>query len=97
MDFITDLRNTKGYNYYWVVVDRFSKMAHFIPLKNHKAKKLVGILLHEICRLHGLPKRIVLDRDMVFMSSFGQEAMQLLEVVLNKLLAYHPQTDSQAE
>jgi len=38
MDFITDLPNVKGYNQCWVIVDRFTKMAHFIPLKNRKAK-----------------------------------------------------------
>jgi len=45
-------------------------MAHFIPLKNQKVKELVGIFVCEIWRLHGLLKRIVSDRDMVFMSSF---------------------------
>jgi len=97
MDFITDLPNTKGYNQCWVVVDRFSKMAHFIPLKNRKAKELARIFAREIWRLHGLPKRIVSDRDMVFMSSFCQEVMWLLEVALDKSSAYHPQTDGQTE
>jgi len=97
MDFITNLPNAKGYNQYWVVVDRFPKMAYFIPLKNPKAKKLVGIFVCEIWQLHGLPKRIVSDRDMVFISSFWQEVMQLLEVALDKSSAYHPQADSQIE
>jgi len=48
MDFITDLPNAKQYNQCWVVVDRFTKMAHFIPLKNRKAKELAGIFVHEI-------------------------------------------------
>jgi len=48
MNFITDLPNAKGYNQYWVVVDRFAKMAHFIPLKNQKAKELAGIFVREI-------------------------------------------------
>jgi len=90
MDFITDLLNAKGYNQYWVVVDRFTKMAHFIPLKNRKAKELAAIFVREIWRLHGLLKRIVSDRDTVFMSSFWQEVMRLLEVALDKLSAYHP-------
>ena len=51
----------------------------------------------EIWRLSGLPKRIVSARDMVFMTSFWQEVMCLLEIALDKLLAYHPQTDSQTE
>jgi len=97
MDFITDLPNAKEYNQYWVVVDRFTKMAHFIPLKNRKAKELAGIFVYEIWRLHGLPKRIVSDRDTVFMSSFWQEVIRLLEVALDKSSGYHPQTDGQTE
>jgi len=97
MDFITDLPNAKGYNQCWVVVDRFTKMAYFIPLKNRKAKELAGIFVREIWRLHGLPNRIVSDRDRVFMSSYWQEVMRLLQVALDKLQAYHPQTDGQTE
>jgi len=70
MDFITDLPNVKGYNQCWVIVDMFTKMAHFIPLKNRKAKKLALIFVREVWRLHGLPKRVILDRDTLFMSSF---------------------------
>ena len=97
MDFITDLPNVKGYNQCWVAVDRFTKMAYFIPLKNRKAKELAGIFVCEIWGLYGLPKRIVSDRDIVFMSSFWQEVMRLLELALDKSSAYHPQTDGQTE
>jgi len=48
IDFITDLPNAKGYNQCWVVVDRFTKMAHFIALKNRKVKELAGIFVREI-------------------------------------------------
>jgi len=72
-------------------------MAHFIALKNRKAKELAEVFVHEIWRLYGLWKGIVSDRDTVFMSSFWQEVMQLLEVALDKLPAYHPQTDGQTE
>jgi len=48
MDFITDLPDAKEYNQYWVVVDRFTKMAHFISLKNAKVKELAGIFLRGI-------------------------------------------------
>jgi len=97
MDCITDLPNAKGYNQCWVVVDRFTNMAHFIPLKNRKAKELAGIFVCEIWRLHGLPKRIVSDRDTVLTSSFWQEVIRLSEVALDKSSAYHPQTDGQTE
>jgi len=97
MDFITHNPNVKGYNQCWVIVDRFTKMAHFIPLKNRKAKELALIFVREVWRLHGTPKRVVSDRDMVFMSSFWSEVMRLWEVELDKLSAYHPQNDSHTE
>ena len=83
MDFIPDLTNVKGYNLCWVIVDRFTKMAHFIPLKNRKEKELPLIFDREVWRLHGLPKRVVSDRDTVFMSLFWSEVMRLLEVELD--------------
>jgi len=97
MDFVTDLSYFKGYNQCWVIVDRFTKMAHFIPNKNRKAKELALIFVREVWRLHGLPKGVVSDRDTVFLSSFCSEVMRLLEVKLDKSLAYHPQTDVQTE
>jgi len=72
-------------------------MAHFIPLKNRKAKDLALIFVKEVWRMHGLPKRVISDRDTVFMSSIWGEVMRLLEVQLDKLSAYHPQTDGQTE
>jgi len=80
MDFSIDLPNVKGYNQCWVIVDRFTKMAHFIPLKNRNAKELALIFVSEVWRVHGLPKRVVSDRDTVFMGSFWSEVMRLLEV-----------------
>jgi len=97
MNFITNLPNVKGYNQCWVIVDRFTNIAHFIPLKNRKAKQLALIFVREVWTLHGLPKRIVPDRDTVFMSSFWSEVMRLLEVELDKSSTYHPQTAGQTE
>jgi len=77
IDFLTDLPNVKGYNQCWVIVDRFTKMAHFIPFKNRKAKELFLIFVREVWRLHGLPKRVVSDRGAAFMSSFWSEVMRL--------------------
>jgi len=84
MDFITDLPNAKGYNQCWVIGDRFTKMAHFFPLKNRKAKKLALAFVRQIWRLHGLPKRVVSARNTVFMSSFWTEVMRLIEVEQDK-------------
>jgi len=61
MDFITDLPNTKEYNQCWVIVDRFTKLEHFVPLKNRRTKELALAFVREIWRLHGLLKRVVLD------------------------------------
>jgi len=72
-------------------------MAHFIPLKNRKVKELALIWVREVWRLQGLLKRVISDRDTVFMSSFWSEVMRLLEVELDKSSAYHPQTDGQTE
>jgi len=97
IDFIPDPLNFKGYNQCYVIVDRFTKMAHFIPLKNRKAKQLAMIFVREVWRLQRLPKRVVSDRDTVFMSSFCSAVMRLLAVELDKSSAYHPQTDAQTE
>jgi len=97
MDFITDLPNAKGYNQCWVIVDRFTKMAYLVSLKNRKVKELALAFVREIWRLHKLPKRLVLDRDTVFMSSFWTEVMRLMEVEQDKSTAYHSRTDGQTK
>jgi len=93
VDFITDLPTVISHSQCWIILDRFMKMAHFIPFKNRKAKELALIYVREVWRLHRLPKRIVLDRDTVFMSSFWSVVIRLLEVKLDKSSAYHPQTN----
>jgi len=69
MDFIVGLPKSEGYTKIWVIVDRFSKMAHFIPLKTEEhIKELARIFLKEIWRHHGLPETIISDRDTLFTS-----------------------------
>ena len=65
MDFITDLPLSDGHDSIWVIVHRFTKMAHFVPLKSNakKAPDLAQIFLREVWWLHGLPSTIVSDRD----------------------------------
>ena len=71
MDFIVDLPKSAGCTQIWVIVDRFTKMAHFIPLgKNVGAEDLAKKFLQEIWRLHGVPEQIVSDYNSKFMSSF---------------------------
>ena len=69
MDFITGLPSTsKGYDSIWVIVDRLTKVAHFIPVKiNYKGSQLAEIYMARILCLHGVPKKIVSNRGSVYL------------------------------
>ena len=97
MDFIVDLPNVNGYTIIWVVVDRFSKMAHFIPLKSTQTSELVKAFIKYIWKYHGLPVNIVSDRDPTFTSRFWMALMKALEVDLSLSTAYYLRTDGQME
>ena len=97
MDFITELPSVSRYEQIWVIVDRFSKMAHFVPLKSRTAPTLAKAFVREIWRLHGLPLGVVSDTEMVFTSKSWMEVMRLLDVSQDMSTAYHPQTDGQTE
>jgi len=98
MDFIVGLPKSDGYRKIWVIVDRLSKMAHFIPLRTEEhIKELALTFVKEIWRLHGLPESIVSDRDTRFMSKFWTSLMQLLQGKLNLSTAFHPESDGQTE
>ncbi|GJU97129.1 ty3-gypsy retrotransposon protein [Tanacetum coccineum] len=98
MDFITSLPPSNGKTAIWVIVDRLSKFAHFIALPPHyTAASLATIFLHDIYRLHGLPKSILSDRDPIFLSRFWKELFSKIGTKLLHSSAYHPQTDGQTE
>jgi len=98
LDFILGLPKSDGYTKIWVIVNRFSKMAHFIPLRTEEhIKELALTFVKGIWRLHGLPESIVSDRDTRFTSKFWTSLMQLLQVKLNLSNAFHPESDGQTE
>jgi len=81
-----------------VVVDRFSKYAHFIPLSHpFSAPQVAQAFFDNIYRLHGLPTHIISDRDKIFTSLFWRELFRLSHTTLAMSSAYHPQTDDQTE
>lgn len=98
MDFITGLPPSSGFIVIMVVVDRLSKYARFMPLKSdYSSKTLAEAFMHNVVKLHGMPKSIVSDRDKVFTSKFWQHLFQLQGTTLAMSSAYHPQTDGQSE
>uniref|UniRef100_A0A803J5H9 Gypsy retrotransposon integrase-like protein 1 n=1 Tax=Xenopus tropicalis TaxID=8364 RepID=A0A803J5H9_XENTR len=98
MDFIVDLPPSNGNTVIWVVVDRFSKMSHFIPLPAlPSAKSLAERFLSDIFRLHGAPLNIVSDRGVQFVSRFWRAFCSLMGTELSFSSAYHPQTNGQTE
>ncbi|TYJ97082.1 pol protein [Cucumis melo var. makuwa] len=99
MDFITGLSRTlNGYTVIWVIVDRLTKSAHFVPGKStYTASKWGQLYMTEIVILHGVPVSIVSDRDARFTSKFWKGLQLALGMRLNFSTAFHPQTDGQTE
>ena len=101
MEFISGLPTTsRGYNAIWVIVDRKTKSAHFIPLKMGKKMQMLSLaqtFVNEIVSGHGQPVSITSDRDSRFVSKFWKTLHESMGTKLQFYTAYHPQTYGQAE
>jgi transposase InsO family protein len=99
MDFIVGLHCTQaGYVSIWVIVNRLTKAAHFIPIKTtYSSSKLAELYMSRIVCLHGVPKKIMSDRGSQFTSKFLEKLHESMDTKLNFSSAYHPQTDGQTE
>ncbi|GJU99121.1 putative reverse transcriptase domain-containing protein [Tanacetum coccineum] len=97
MDFITKLPRTRsGHDAIWVVVDRLTKSAHFLAIReDYSTEKLARLYTDEIVARHGVPVSIISDRDARFTSRLWQTFQKALGTRLDMSTAYHPQTDGQ--
>ncbi|GKB40193.1 putative reverse transcriptase domain-containing protein [Tanacetum coccineum] len=99
MDFITKLlKTTNGYDTIWVIVDRLTKFAHFLPMReNDPIEKLMRLYMKEAVTRHGVPVSIISNRDGRFTSLLWKALHEALGTHLDMSTTYHPETDGQSE
>nr|GEX37485.1 putative reverse transcriptase domain-containing protein [Tanacetum cinerariifolium] len=99
MDFITKLlKSSQGYDTIWVIVDRLTKSAIFVPMKEtDPMEKLARMYLKEVVTRQGIPVLFIHDRDPIFESNFWRSLHKALGTSLDMSTAYHPLTNVQSE
>jgi hypothetical protein len=99
MDFVSGLPLTsRNHDSFWVIVDRLTKTAHFIPVHTkYNAKDYASLYIEHIVRLHGVPKTIISGRGSLFMSHFWEQLHLSLGTKIIRSPAYGPQTYGQTE
>jgi hypothetical protein len=99
MYFIVGLpRTAKGFDSIWVIVDRLTKIAHFLPVKtDHRVAVYAQLYIARILSLHGVPKTIVSDRGPQFVAMFWKALHKSLGTKLLHSSAYRPQTSGQTK
>jgi hypothetical protein len=99
MDFIVGLPTTQsGYDFIWVIVDHFSKVTQFIPVKTtYKGANLTELYIARIMCLHRVSKKIVSNRETQFTSRFWEKLHEAMDTRFKFSSAYHPQTDGQTK
>jgi len=98
MDFITDLPKSEGYDTILVVIDRLTKISHFIPCaKDLDRWQFAKLLIRERVRLHGRPRDVITDRGTIFTWDLWKETTEKVGIEPRLSTAFHPQTDGQTE
>ena len=97
-DYIGPLPLSRGFNAILVIVDRFTKSAHFVPAStNDDSRALARHYVQNVVRLHGYPDSIILDRGTTFSSAWWKAICALTGTDVRLSTAFHPQTDGQTE
>ena len=97
IDYVTGLPQSGLYSHILVVVDRLTKMRHFIATKTLETEELVSAFISRVWSLHGTPETIISDRGTQFISGIWRQLSKRLGTALKPSSAYHPETDGQTE
>ena len=94
LEFVEGLPQSGKFNCILVVVDKFSKYSHFIPLAHlFSASDVASVYIDQVYKLHGMSESLISDRDPMFTSRFWKELFRISGTTLRMSTAYHPQSD----